>query len=91
MDDLSLDPMVLEKTAIIIERYCSLQINIIDQYSQKMAMLSNDWTDDQTLGTLLEEVNKMKLRITSLMEEICQFYPNYFNQKAEQIRNRPKL
>ena len=91
MDILNFDPEVLEGTATIIEGYCVRQKNIMDDYLRQVAALSSEWTDDQTLGTLLEEIVRMKLKVTTLMDEIRTTYPQYFKGKATQIRNRPRF
>lgn len=91
MDALYFDPEVLEATADIIEGYCARQKAIMDDYLKNMSALSSEWTDDQTLGTLLDEIVKMRLDVTAVMEEIRKDYPRFFREKAEQIRNRPKF
>ena len=91
MDVLDLDPAVLESTAAIVEGYCNRKKSIIDDYLSSTSSLSSDWTDDQTLGPLLEEIKRMKNNVTTLMDEIRATYPRYFRDKAEQIRNRPKF
>lgn len=91
MDILDLDPAVLESTATIVEGYCHRQKSIMDDYLNSTSSLSSEWTDDQTLGPLLEEIRRMKNIVTTLMDEISATYPRYFRDKAEQIRNRPKL
>lgn len=91
MDVLDLDPVVLESTATIVEGYCNRQKSIMDDYLRNTSSLSSEWTDDQTLGPLLEEIKRMKSSVTSIMDEIRATYPKYFRDKAEQIRNRPKM
>ena len=91
MDVLDLDPVVLESTATIVEGYCNRQKSIMDDYLRNTSSLSSEWTDDQTLGPLLEEIKRMKSSVTNIMDEIRATYPKYFRDKAEQIRNRPKM
>ena len=91
MDILDLNPEVLESTASIIEGYCNRQKAIMADYLGNTSSLSSDWTDDQTLGPLLEEIKQMKSSVEGIMDEILSIYPNYFRGKAEQIRNRPKF
>lgn len=91
MDVLDLDPAVLEATAAIVEGYCNRQKSIMDDYLSSASSLSSEWTDDQTLGPLLEEIKRMKNNVITLMDEIRATYPRYFRDKAEQIRNRPKF
>ncbi|MDE6435209.1 MAG: hypothetical protein K2L07_13375 [Lachnospiraceae bacterium] len=91
MDILDLNPEVLESTASIIEGYCNRQKSIMADYLSSTASLSSDWTDDQTLGSMLEEIKQMKNAVEGVMDEILTAYPNYFRSKAEQIRNRPKF
>ena len=91
MEILDLNPEVLESTASIIEGYCNRQKYIMSEYMSNTASLSSDWTDDQTLGPLLEEIKQMRSVVEGVMDEILTTYPNYFRGKAEQIRNRPKF
>ena len=91
MDVLDLNPEVLEAIASIVEGYCNRQKSIMSDYMSKTSSLSGEWTDDQTLGPLLEEINQMKSAVEGVMDEILSIYPNYFRGKAEQIRNRPKF
>ncbi len=91
MDVLDLNPEVLEAIASIVEGYCNRQKSIMSDYMSKTSFLSGEWTDDQTLGPLLEEINQMKSAVEGVMDEILSIYPNYFRGKAEQIRNRPKF
>lgn len=89
MDALKLDPQVLEDTAAQITNYCVTQNQVMDDYLSRMSSLQNEWTDDQTIGPLLEEIRLLKSSIINLMNEIHTIYPNYFREKAEQIRRRP--
>lgn len=91
MDVLDLDPAVLEATASIIEGYCAKQQSIMDNYLSSTSALSGEWTDDQTLGTLLAEIKRMRDEVTNIMDQIKAAYPKYFRSKAEQIRSRPKF
>lgn len=91
MDILDLSPEVLESTASVVEGYCRRQKELMDTYLVQTASLSSEWTDDQTMGPLIEEIKQMKLTVEGVMDEILSIYPNYFRSKAEQIRNRPKM
>ena len=90
-DILDIDPQVLEDTAIIIEGYCNKQKSIMEEYLSNISALSADWTDDKTLGPLLEEIKALKNSTTSVMDEIMSKYPAYFRQKAELIKSRPTI
>lgn len=89
MDILELDPAVLEKTASLIEQYCTQQTTIMDDYLRNASTLSAEWKDDRTLGTVLEEIGLMKNSVISTMDEIRSAYPKYFRELAEYIKNRP--
>lgn len=91
MDILKFDDKVLDTTADIIEGYCDKQSSVIDEYVSKMNGLSSEWSDDETFGSLLEEVKSLQSGINDLMEQIRGSYPAYFRDKAEYIRNRPKF
>ncbi len=91
MDNLELDPAVLETTATVIEGYCNRQKSIMDDYLSSITSLSSEWQDDETLGPLIEEIRRMKTSVINVMDEIMAIYPNYFRNKAAQIGSRPKL
>lgn len=91
MDILDLDPAVLDSIASIIEGYCSKQESIMDDYLVGTYSLSSEWSDDQTFGSMLEEIRKLRTSVVDLMNEIKATYPKYFREKAEQIRNIPKF
>ncbi len=91
MDILDLDPEVLDVTASIVEGYCDRQASIMNEYVSNTSALSSEWTDDQTFGLLLDEVKRLKDSVVTLMEEIRGKYPQYFRERANYIRNRPKF
>ena len=93
MDVLDLDPAVLESTAAIVEGYCNRQKSIMDDYLSSTSSLSSDWTDDQTLGPLLEEIKRMKNNVTTLMiidttNVLCGDPPNLRTINATGSNNR---
>lgn len=91
MDNLELSPQALDTTATIIELYCKKQMSIMTEYLTLTSSLSSDWTDHETLGSLLEEINRLKNNVENIMSEILSVYPKFFREKAEQIRRRPKM
>lgn len=91
MDNLSLDPEVLLSLATIVENYCQHQQEIMNDYVSNVSSLSSEWTDEKTLGTLLEEIRLLKSNVSKVMEEIRTTYPQYFRDRAEMIRNRPQM
>ena len=91
MDILDLNPEVLEATATIIEGYCGRQKMLMEAYVKNTEGLSFEWTDDQTMGLLLDEIKHLRDNVEETMDEILAFYPGYFRDKAEQIRRRPKF
>lgn len=90
MDELNLDPRVLDATADIISAYCMKQKLIMDEYMRKMQSLSYEWKDDETIGRLLQEIRTLALSVERVMETIRIKYPDYFRKQAEIIRQRPK-
>ena len=89
MDELSLSPEVLDATADIIEGYCYKQIAVMDNYLNSVSAMRSEWTDDRSIGPMLEEIRRMKSEVEQLMDEIRSRYPSYFRAKADIIRNRP--
>lgn len=91
MDILDLDPEVLDTTAGLVEGYCNRQTAIMDEYLSNTSALASEWSDDQTFGSLLEEVKRLKDSVVTLMDEIRGTYPQYFRDRAEFIRRRPRF
>lgn len=91
MDILELDPEVLDVTASIVEGYCDKQTSIMDSFLSNTFALNSEWSDDQTFGTLLEEVRRLRDTVLTLMHEIRATYPQYFRERATFIRQRPKF
>ena len=91
MDELVFDPEVLFATADIIDGYCNRQKTIMEEYLSNTMALSSEWTDDKTLGPLLEEIKSMKNSVVSIMDEIRGKYPAFFRAKAQEIIDRPTM
>ena len=91
MDILDINPEVLETTATIIEEFCRNQKELINVYLNETSAMSSEWTDDRTLGTLIEEIKHIKSSVEGEMDEILMIFPKYFRDKAEIIRTRPKI
>ena len=91
MDELKLDPQVLETTADLIVRYCFKQKSIMDEYLRQISILQSEWDDDQTFGKVIQEIRQLEKSVNDIMDMIRLKYPEYFKQLAENIRQRPKL
>lgn len=91
MDNLETSPEALEGAANIIESYCRTQKSIMNTYLRNTTSMQSEWTDDQTLGPLVEEVRRLDKVVGELMDEIQSQYPKYMRKKAEMLRNRPKF
>ena len=91
MDNLEIDPEVLDAVASIVEGYCKKQREVIETYFRNVNAQSSEWTDDETMGKLIQEIQLLNTTVNSIMDEISSSYPKYFRDKAEQIRSRPKL
>lgn len=91
MDELKLDPQVLENTADLIVLYCLKQKSIMDEYLRQISRLQNEWDDDQTFGKVIQEIRQLQKSVNDIMDMIRYKYPQYFKQLAQNIRERPKL
>lgn len=89
MDELILDPEILESVANAIEGYCARQTETIDEFCSSVFALQSEWMDDETFGSLLNEVMKLKETVSRNMAEITATYPTYFRERAEIISSRP--
>ena len=90
MDNLALDPHVLDATADIISIYCMKQKLIMDENMRKMQSMSYEWQDDETIGRLLQEIRALSSSVDKVMDIMRIKYPEYFRKQAEIIRQRPK-
>ena len=91
MDELKLDPQVLENTASLIIIYCQKQKLIMDEYLRQISRLQGEWDDDQTIGKIIQEIRQLEKSVNDIMDMIRYKYPEYFKQLAQNIRQRPKL
>lgn len=92
MDELlKLDPERLDQIAFLIRRYCDAQKEVMNDFFEDMSYLSTEWVDDQTMGQVLAEAKILENEILKIMDEIISYYPQFFEDKAYEIRNRPKL
>lgn len=91
MDELKLDPQVLENTASLIIIYCQKQKLIMDEYLRQISRLQGEWDDDQTFGKVIQEIRQLEKSVNDIMDMIRYKYPEYFKQLAQNIRQRPKL
>lgn len=89
-DDMTLDDAALEEVANMIVFYCNSQRGIIRDYLQKMNSLSSEWRDDETMGKVLNEVQVLAKSVERIMDTVQFKYPQYFRERAAQIRARPK-
>ena len=91
MDELKLDPQVLENTADLIMLYCQKQKLIMDNYLREISILQSEWDDDQTFGKVIQEIRLLEKSVNDIMDMIRFKYPQYFKQLAQNIRERPKF
>ena len=90
MDDMILDPNVLDVTADLIVIYCNKQKLVMDDYMRKMQSLSYEWEDEETIGRLLQEIRMLSNSVDRVMDIMRIKYPEYFKKQAEIIRHRAK-
>ena len=90
-DIMNLNPDILDNIAELIEKYIRFQNKIVDDYVDKMHSLQREWDDDETIGKILSEIKRIVDVITDIEDEILRIYPNYFRNKAEEIRRRPSF
>lgn len=91
MDNLQLDPNILLAVADIISAYTQKQRETMRTYLTKITSLIPEWNDDETLGTLIQEINLMLRQVNDKMDAIESTYPSYFRMRAEQISSRPSF
>ena len=91
MDILQLDPEALREVARSIKEYCAIQKDLIDGYLSQVSSLSGEWSDDETMGKLIEHISMLSNRVNSLMEQILSVYPSYFEERADYINSRPTI
>lgn len=88
MDNLILDAEVLRETADRICEYTRLQNEIMNEYVRNIGSLGNEWQDDRTFSSMIEEIMQLRAYIQIKMDGI-KSYADYFRQRAEMIENRP--
>lgn len=89
MDDLVLDADSLFNIADIIDGYCAKQREVVSVYHAQIMALESEWRDDETFGTMVQELNALKTQAIAILDEVYETYPKYFRKRAQQILERP--
>ena len=89
MDDLVLDAESLLNIADIIDGYCAKQREVVNVYHAQIMALESEWRDDETFGTMVEELNALRTQALEILDEVYETYPKYFRDRAQQIMERP--
>lgn len=89
MDELILDPDALSNIADILDGYCAKQREIVNVFYAQIMALESEWRDDETFGSLVEELDSLRAQAISILDEVYETYPKYFRQRAQQILERP--
>lgn len=89
MDDLILDADSLFNIADIIYGYCAKQREVVNVYHAQIMALESEWRDDETFGTMVQELNSLKTQAIAILDEVYEIYPKYFRKRAQQILERP--
>lgn len=89
MDELVLDAESLFNIADIIDGYCAKQREVVNVYHAQIMALESEWRDDETFGTMVQELNALKTQAIAILDEVYETYPKYFRKRAQQILERP--
>lgn len=89
MDDLVLNAESLFNIADIIDGYCAKQREVVNVYHAQIMALEAEWRDDETFGTMVQELNALKTQAITILDEVYETYPKYFRKRAQQILERP--
>lgn len=91
MDNLLLDAETLFSTADIVDNYCARQRETINIYYAQIMALESEWADDETFGSIVKEIGRLKSQTLAIIEQVHMTYPKYFRERAQQIIARPKF
>ena len=89
MDDLVLDAESLFNIADVIDGYCAKQREVVNVYYAQIMALESEWRDDETFGSMVEELTSLRNKAIAAIEEVYEVYPKYFRNRAQQILDRP--
>lgn len=89
MDDLVLDADLLYHVADVIGGYCAKQREVVNVYYAQIMALESEWRDDETFGSLVEELTDLKAKALDAIEEVYGLYPKYFRKRAQEVFERP--
>ncbi|MDE6435205.1 MAG: hypothetical protein K2L07_13355 [Lachnospiraceae bacterium] len=89
MEELVLDAETLFNIADIIDGYCAKQREVVNVYHAQIMALESEWRDDETFGTMVEELNALKMQALVILDEVYETYPKYFRKRAQKILERP--
>ncbi len=89
---LILNAEALDEIANLIERYCSLESDILKDSIWKVQSVGEEWDDEETFDNrVLSQLEYLRTNINSVIDEIQRTYPDYFKQRTNSIINRPSF
>ena len=86
IDEMKIDPNVIEFTRVLIERYIRKQQTLLTEYNSKIRSLGQSWNDDTGFGETEKKVELFTKNSVEVLENISTTYRKFLWDEVIDIR-----
>jgi len=86
IDEMKIDPNVIEFTRVLIERYIRKQQTLLTEYNSKIRSLGQSWNDDTGFGEMEKKVELFTKNSVEVLENISTTYRKFLWDEVIDIR-----
>lgn len=86
IDEMKIDPDVIEYTRVLIERYIRKQQTLLTEYNSKIRSLGQSWNDDTGFGEMEKKVELFTKNSVEVLENISTTYRKFLWDEVIDIR-----
>lgn len=86
IDEMKIDPNVLEYTRVLIDGYIKKQQNLLVEYRSKIHSLGQAWNDDSGYGEMEKKVERFIKNSVEVLETINTTYKKFLWDEVIDIR-----
>lgn len=86
IDEMKIDPNVLELTRVFIDRYIRKQQDLLREYHSKIRQLGQAWNDDLGFGEMEKSVDRFTENSIETLETISTTYRKFLWDEVIDIR-----
>lgn len=86
IDEMKIDPNVLEFTRVLIDRYIKKQQTLLTEYHSKIRSLAQAWNDDSGYGEMEKKIELFTKNSVETLETINTTYRKFLWDEVIDIR-----